>query len=259
MLSKSPLIFLYSIFVLSSCEEKVDLNLNADSGRVVIDAQLSDANSVQRIRVSQSVAFDAQVGSTAVKNAKVTVKDNLNQSFSFQHEKDGYYINRNFKPVVGRKYTLSVGVQKQQFTSSSSMPAYINVDATRVIEKEIAGKTYFFIALSFKDPAKIANYYMYTLSINGKEFRFASAESDQFNDGLEVTHYISDLERSLSSGDKITVRRYCVDVGTYNYWNGYQSTNLSTAAPGNPKSNISNNALGYFSVATVKEYQLAIP
>ncbi len=58
---------------------------------------------------------------------------------------------------------------------------------------------------------------MYTLSINGKEFRFISAESDQFNDGLEVTHYISDLERSLSSGDKITVRRYCVDVGTYNY------------------------------------------
>ena len=259
MLSKPSLILLYSSFIFSSCEEKVDLNLNADSGRIVIDAQLSDASTVQRIRVSQSVAIDAQVGSTAVKNATVIVKDNLNQRYSFQHEKDGYYINRNFKPVVGRKYTLNIGVQKQEFTSSSSMPAYINVDTTRIIEKEIAGKTYFFIALSFKDPAKIANYYMYTLSINGKEFRFASAESDQFNDGLQVTHYISDLERSLSSGDKITVRRYCVDAGTYNYWNGYQSTNLSTAAPGNPKSNISNNALGYFSAATVKEYQLIVP
>ena len=81
MLPKSSLILLYSIFVFSSCEEKVDLNLNADSGRVVIDAQLSDASSMQRIRVSQSVAFEAQVGSTAVKNATVTVKDNLNQSY----------------------------------------------------------------------------------------------------------------------------------------------------------------------------------
>lgn len=259
MLSKSSLILLYSIFIFSSCEEKVDLNLNSDSGRVVIDAQLSDASAVQRIRVSRSVAVDAQAGSTAVKNATVTVKDNLNQNYSFQHEKDGYYINRNFKPIVGRKYTLRVAVQKQQFESSSSMPAYINVDTTRVIEKEIAEKTYFFIALSFKDPVKIPNYYMYTLSINGKGFRFASAESDQFNDGLRVTHYISDLERSLAHGDKITIRRYSVDVATYNYWNGYQSTNLSMAAPGNPKSNISNNALGYFSVATVKEYQLAIP
>jgi hypothetical protein len=259
MLSKSSYILLYSILLFSACEEKVDLNLNADSGRVVIDAQLSDASNIQRIRVSQSVAIEAEMGSTAVKNATVTVKDNLNQNYLFQHEKDGYYINRNFKPAVGRTYTLRVGVNKQQFESSSTMPAYINIETTHIIEKEIAGKTYFFIALSFKDPAKIANYYMYTLSINGKEFRFASTESDQFNDGLQVTHYISDLERSLSHGDKLTVRRYCVDVGTFHYWNGYQSTNLSTAAPGNPKSNISNNALGYFSVAPVKEYQLLIP
>lgn len=259
MLSKSSYTLLYSIILFSACEEKVDLDLNADSGRVVIDAQLSDASNVQRIRVSQSVAIDAEAGSTAVKSATVTVKDNLNQNYSFQHEKDGYYINRNFKPVVGRKYSLHVGVQKKQFESSSTMPAYINVETTRIIEKEIAGKTYFFIALSFKDPAKFANYYMYTLSINGKEFRFASTESDQFNDGLQVTHYISDLERSLSHGDKLKLRRYCVDAGTFHYWNDYQSTNLSTAAPGNPKSNISNNALGYFSVAPVKEYELLIP
>ncbi|WP_262886206.1 hypothetical protein [Sphingobacterium sp. 18053] len=40
---------------------------------------------------------------------------------------------------------------------------------------------------------------------------------------------------------------------------GNGKTNWSTAAPGNPKSNISNNALGYFSVAPVKEYELLIP
>jgi len=155
MLSKPSLILLYSSFIFSSCEEKVDLNLNADSGRIVIDAQLSDASTVQRIRVSQSVAIDAQVGSTAVKNATVIVKDNLNQRYSFQHEKDGYYINRNFKPVVGRKYTLNIGVQNKQFTSSSSMPAYINVDTTRIIEKEIAGKTYFLLPYPLKTRPKL--------------------------------------------------------------------------------------------------------
>jgi hypothetical protein len=259
MQSKSSLILLYSFFTFSSCEEKIDLHLNSDNSRVVIDAQLSDASRLQRIRVSQSVAFDAQISSAAVKNATVIVKDNLNQNYSFLYEKDGYYINRNFRPIVGRKYTLYIGLQKQQFTSNSSMPSYINIDTARIIKKEIAGKTYFFIALSFKDPANTPNYYMYTLSINGKEFQFARAESDQFNDGLQTTHYITDLERSLSQGDKITVRRYCIDAGTYNYWNDYQSTNLATAAPGNPKSNISNNALGYFSAASVREYQLTIP
>ncbi|MDM1295912.1 DUF4249 domain-containing protein [Sphingobacterium sp. N143] len=254
-----PLLILFGLFsLLTACEEKIDLDLNAAASRVVIDAQLSDASAVQRIRISKSVAFDAAVGSSPITGASVIVKDNQNHSFTFQYEKDGNYIHRNFKPVVGRTYSLNVTVQKQQYSASSVMPAYVAVDSTRVLERNIAGKTYFFAALSFKDPIKTANYYLYTLSLNGKPFRFASAQSDQFNNGLRVIHYVSDLETELSPGDDIIVRRYCVDEKTYNYWSEYQNTNLSNAVPGNPTSNISNNALGYFSVAPVKAYTLKV-
>lgn len=250
---------LFSILLLiSSCEEKMDLNLNKAAARVVIDAQLSDASLVQRIRVSHSVGFDDAINTSGIKDATITVKDNQNRSYSFRYEKDGYYIHRSFKPVAGRTYALNVTVQKQQYSSSSQMPAYVAVDSTTVSEKSIAGKTYFFAALTFKDPAKISNYYSYTLSINGGPFRFASAQSDQFNDGLKVTHYISDLQTDLSSGDEVIVRRYCVDEKAYRYWNEYQNNNVSNAAPSNPRSNISNNALGYFSVASLKEYKLKI-
>ncbi len=244
--------------LLLACEEKMDLDLNKAAARIVIDAQLSDASSVQRIRISRSVGFDDPVNTSGIKDATVLVKDNENRSYSFQYEKDGYYTHPNFKPTAGRKYTLLANVQKQQYTSNTQMPAYVAVDSTQLSEKNIAGKTYFFVALTFKDPAKIPNYYLYSLSINGGAFRFASAQSDQFNDGLKVTHYISDLETDLSPGDNVTVRRYCVDEKTYRYWHEYQNNNLSNAAPSNPKSNISNNALGYFSVAPVKEYKLKI-
>ena len=246
------------LLLISSCEEKMDLDLNKAAARVVIDAQLSDASSVQRIRISHSVGFDDPINTSGIKGATVSVKDNENRLYSFQYEKDGYYIHRNFKPVAGRIYTLNVAVQKQQYSSSCQMPAYVAVDSTGISEKSLNGKTYFFATLTFKDPAKVANYYSYTLSINGGPFRFANAQSDQFNDGLKVTHYISDLETDLFSGDEVVVRRYCVDEKTYRYWNEYQNNNLSNAAPSNPKSNISNNALGYFSVASVKEYQLKI-
>jgi len=246
------------LLLISSCEEKIDLDLNKAAARVVIDAQLSDASSVQRIRVSRSVGFDDPVNSSGIKDATILVKDNQNRSYSFQYEKDGYYIHRNFKPVSGMIYTLHVTVQKQQYSSTSQMPSYVAVDSTGISEKNLAGETFFFVALTFKDPAKVSNYYLYTLSINGGPFRFASAESDQFNDGLNVTHYISDLATNLSPGDEVTVRRYCVDEKTYRYWNEYQHNNLSNAAPSNPRSNISNNALGYFSVAPLKEYQLKV-
>ncbi|MDF2474942.1 MAG: hypothetical protein K0S24_425 [Sphingobacterium sp.] len=244
--------------LISSCEEKMDLDLNEAAARVVIDAQLSDASAVQRIRISQSVGFDDPVNTSGIKGATVSVKDNENRNYSFQYEKDGYYIHRNFKPMAGQTYALNVTVQKQKYSSSSRMPIYVPVQSTGISEKSIAGENYIFATLTFNDPPKVSNYYIYTLSINGGPFRFARAESDQFNDGLKVTHYISDLQKDLSRGDNVIVRRYCVDEKTYQYWNEYQNNNLSNAAPSNPKSNISNNALGYFSVAPVKEYPLTI-
>lgn len=244
--------------LISSCEEKMDLDLNEAAARVVIDAQLSDASAVQRIRISRSVGFDDPVNTSGIKGATVSVKDNENRSYSFQYEKDGYYIHRNFKPMAGRRYTLVANVQKTQYTSTCQMPAYVAVESSGISEKNIAGENYFFATLTFQDPAKVSNYYIYTLSINGGPFRFASAQSDQFNNGLKVTHYIADLDTDLSRGDNVIVRRYCVDEKTYQYWNEYQNNNLSNAAPSNPKSNISNNALGYFSVAPVKDYPFKI-
>ncbi|OOG15754.1 hypothetical protein BWD42_24040 [Sphingobacterium sp. CZ-UAM] len=249
---------LSSLFLLiSSCEEKIDLDLHQAAARVVIDAQLSDAGPVQRIRISHSVGFDDAVNTSGIKGATINVRDNQNRSYSFQYDKDGYYIHRNFMPTAGRVYILSANVNKTQYIASCQMPAYVAVDSTAISQKSIAGKSYFFAALSFKDPARVSNYYIYMLSINGGPFRFASAQSDQFNDGLKVTHYIADLETDLSPGDHVSVRRYCVDQKTYQYWNEYQSNTMSNA-PGNPRSNISNNALGYFSVAPSKEYKLQI-
>lgn len=246
------------LLLISSCEEKIDLDLNEAAARVVIDAQLSDASAIQRIRISRSVGFDDPINTSGVKGATIAVKDNENRNYSFQYEKDGYYIHRNFKPIAGRRYTLTANVQKTLYTSTCQMPAYVVVESSSISEKNIAGQNYFFATLTFQDPAKVSNYYIYTLSINGGPFRFASAQSDQFNNGLKVTHYISDLDTDLSRGDNVIVRRYCVDEKTYQYWNEYQNNNLSNAAPSNPKSNISNSALGYFSVAPVKEYPLKI-
>jgi len=258
MTMKKHLIFPCLLLLFTACEEKIDIDLNTASARLVIDAQITDASAIQHIRISRSVGFDQPVNSSGIKGATVVVTDDQNHSYTFQYEKDGNYVHRNFMPVNGRQYRLKVSLQQQIYMSNSKMSSYVNVDSTGIFERKLAGESYFFVTMTFKEPGKVPNYYMYTLSINGKPFRFASVQDDQFNDGLKVTHYISDLETDLSPGDDIVVRRYCVDENTYRYWNEYQRNNLSNAAPGNPQSNISNNALGYFSVAPMREYTLKI-
>jgi len=49
-----------------------------------------------------------------------------------------------------------------------------------------------------------------------------------------------------------------IDKDVFKYWNELQSINPGSAAPANPTSNISNGALGYFSVSSARTYNFFI-
>ncbi|QBQ42142.1 DUF4249 domain-containing protein [Sphingobacterium psychroaquaticum] len=253
--------FLYSVLcfvLLTSCEDKIDIDLNEGDARFVIEAQLSDLDRMQRIRISQTVPFTAEQNSKPVSDAIVSVRDGNGRVYDFTYTDNGNYVHRNFLPVANRTYNLTVRIGASVYESQCTMPSYVDVDSVGVVEESIFGDPYYFATFKFNDPKDVANYYKYDVSINGKGMEFASALSDKFDDGLYVTHQIADSENDLTVGDDIVVRRYCVDKAVYKYWNEFQMTNPGTAAPGNPTSNISNKALGYFSVASGKEYTLKV-
>ena len=250
-------IILFS-FLLFACEEVIDVNLNESASRLVIEAQLSDLSSMQRIRISKTVAFTSEISSQPVEDAVVGVLDENGQMFSFHYNENGNYINNDFLPISGRTYALHVEVEGVKYEASSFMPNYIEVDSIGVIEERIFDEPYYFATFKFNDVKGQRDYYKYDISVNQSEYRFASVFSDKFNDGLFVTHQVADSDRDLIPGDTITIRRYCVDPAVFKYWNELQSTNPGTAAPGNPTSNITNNALGYFSVASGREYGLRV-
>lgn len=53
---------------------------------------------------------------------------------------------------------------------------------------------------------------------------------------------------AVESGDQVFIEIDHIDEANYNYWfTMQQNVSESTAAPANPETNISNNALGYFS------------
>lgn len=242
----------------SACEERIDVDLNDAEPRVVIEANLSDLQATQHIRVSKTVAFNDSVNALGVSDATVFVADSEGKYHSFWHEKDGNYIAEDFMPVSGRDYSLYVEAEGETFYASCYMPTYVGVDSTGISRENILGERYYFATFKFEDPRDVSNYYKYDIAINNEKYRFSSVFRDKFNDGLYVTHQVSDMDKDLNPGDYIAVRRYCIDEKVFKYWNEYQSTNPASAAPANPTSNISNNALGYFSVASVQEFQLQI-
>ena len=70
----------------------------------------------------------------------------------------------------------------------------------------------------------------------------------------------SDHYHDIQSGDSITVVLQTIDEPVYTFFSTLRSnTNGSNAAPANPISNITNNALGYFSACGLRSKSIVVP
>ncbi|MDR2284523.1 MAG: DUF4249 domain-containing protein, partial [Sphingobacterium sp.] len=251
-------ILMSAALLLVSCEDLIEVDLNSANPKIVIEADLNDLSNRQIIRVSRTVDFNSPVSSEAITGAKVLVADSKGKVFDFVDKGDGLYVKEGFKPVVGLTYNLTVNVGEETYQSSTKMYPFVPVDSIAVKEETVFNKTYYFVVLKFNDPIDIPNYYKYDIAINEKGFKFANAYDDKFNDGLYVSHEVADKDNSIELGDSVVVRRQCVAKEVYTYWNQIQMLNPGSAAPANPTSNLSNGALGYFSVSSAKEYGVKI-
>lgn len=254
---KYVFVLFISLFLVG-CEDLIQIDLNTANPKYVIEADINTLSNIQNIRVSQTVAFSETVGSKSINNAIVNVVDSKGKVFNFVYSDNGIYKNMNFKPEEGNTYKLNVKIDEELFTATSQMQKYVEVDSLGIVEETVFNETVYAVTLKFNDPKNINNYYQYEISRNKEKFKFNTAFSDKFNDGLYVSHELADRENSFELNDSITVIRKCIDKDVYNYWNEVQMTNPGSAAPANPTSNIDNGALGYFSVSGAKIYKFKI-
>lgn len=254
------ILFLLCFISFSSCEEVIDLDLKNVNPKYVIEADLPDVMVNPIIKVSQTVNVDEEVPSKPINNATVVVTDTEGKEHIFTSIGDGKYQKSNFGPNRIGKYSLKVSVDDEEFVSSTERVPYVSVDSLGIKGEEIFNEYYYIITFKFNDPKDEVNYYKYSYSVNGAPFKFASVMSDKFNNGLYVTHEITerDEKKKFKLGDIIVVRRECISKDVYTFWNQLQGLNPGSAAPANPDSNISNGALGYFNVSSAKLYEVKI-
>lgn len=254
-MKKKLLIILALLTVLfSACEKVIDLDLENSKASIVIEGNLNDLNVDQLIRVTKTVAFGTDRKSDPISDASVVVRSSANEEITFVYERDGYYRAQNFQVRPGIKYSLEIVAEGEYYRSSVTMPSYVAIDSLGISKEKIFTEERYYPTFKFYDPAQVINYYLYEIAVNNSPMRFASTYNDKFNDGKYITHEISDRTLDLELDDEVRVIRYCVDASVYKFWNEFQSANPGGAAPGNPSSNISNGALGYFSVASAVMY-----
>jgi hypothetical protein len=247
----------FLLIVLFSCEKVIDVDLNEDDPKVVIEATFTAGETTHQVLITKTLNFSEGEPYPVVDNAVVTVTDNLGNAQVLSYAGNGIYQTTGYAVVEGRTYTLSAVIDGKTYTALSTVPTAVSIDQLTVLSFQFGPDTINALIPLRMDPAGIKNFYQFNLFNNNERLSGIYLQDDAFSDGIQVQQPIFDNEGSYESGDTAFVEMYCIDEPVYNYF--FALLQNQTATPANPTSNFSGGCLGYFSARTKDTASVVIP
>lgn len=261
---KKLIYFSFLVVLFSSCKKIISIDTENAAEQIVIEGKINDRVADQQIKISKTVGYTEASVFPTVSGATVNVTDSKGVNYVFTETSPGVYTSR-MKGVYGETYTMKVQAEGKTYTASSKMPNFVEIDSIGIIKNSFFGNDVKTTAVYLIDPADETNYYRFTLNKNGINSKGIYVNNDRLTNGnnLRVQLYFDngdgedDDNDELMSGDKVTVEMESIDANVFDYWYALsgqagRGPNQGTT-PANPTSNISNNALGYFSANTYQK------
>ncbi|MDB5089731.1 MAG: hypothetical protein JWR09_3725 [Mucilaginibacter sp.] len=247
-----------------SCTKVIDLKLGNDTGKLVIEGNITDVSEPQYIKLSRNVAFNNTNTYPAVTGATVSVSDDKGNTYPFKEGPSGTYSINLMNGITGSTYNMTVLTNGASYTASSTMPSLIQLDSITAKTTALnSSKNQKEITVHFKDPAATANQYRFIMYVNNVQVKGVFAFNDDFTDGRYVHNELREDDIKIYPGDTVTVEMQCIDKIIYTYWLTLMQQ-LGTdrpggaVAPSNPPTNITPATLGYFSAHTTQTKTIVI-
>jgi hypothetical protein len=249
----------------TSCQKVIDVKLDDADKKIVIDAVITDQVGGCIVKLSKTKNFKEDNSFNGLSGATVTIKDETGTIIPLNETDPGVYTAPQLKGNNGKTYQLSVNAEGKSYTASSTMPEQVILDSTYLEKQKFFSEEQTFSNVVFQDPAGVKNYYLFKQFVNGKRTDGIFIMDDDLSDGkkFQSTLYLfTDDDKKIKSGDVVEVEMQCIEKAVYKYWYSYDqgaSGGGGGASPANPVSNISGDALGYFSAQTVQHKTMIAP
>lgn len=255
---------LVSLFVATSCEEVVDVDLDTAPPRLVVDASINwvkgTDGSQQTIKLTTTTGYynpDIPV----VSGATVFITNSSGTVFDFiEAPGTGEYLCNNFIPVIDETYVLTVISGGQTYTATETLfatPAITSVTQDNeggFLNDEVE------VRFFFQDPPGIDNWYMVRTDTPLLPYPEYDVNSDRFTQGNEMFEFFSDED--LKAGDVLNFKLYGISERYYNYMalliQLADGGGPFSSPPGTARGNLinqtddANYALGYFRLGEVE-------
>ncbi len=252
MIMKKILLLLSGLaFLLSACEKEVDIDLDASDQKIVIMGTVTNNDFQAQVKINRSVPFDEPSTYPNVTNAVVQITEKIGDVeniISLIQTEPGLYKSENPLGQPGATYTLRVELEGQVYEASSTMPDVVTLSPI-YFDELFPGSI--FAAINFQDVGGRKDFYKANLYIDGEKKPDIFITDDTFTDGMLNGAIFGGPDLAVESGDMVMIEIDHIDEANYNYWfTMLQNVSESTAAPANPETNLSNDALGYFCAYT---------
>ena len=246
-----------------SCRKVIDLKLGHETGKLVIEANVTNKPGQQFIRLSQNVPFTNTNTYPPVSGATVTVTDNNGNNFPFIEGPAGSYYNNSFVATAGNTYAMNVLTNGITYTANSLMPATVHLDSLTFKKNAFKSTSDLReITVHYQDPPNVANQYRFIMTVNSVQVKDVFALNDAFSDGRHVDFDLVETNTDIHPNDTVTVEMQCIDKPIYTYWFTLMQQSFNNpggeVAPANPPTNITPVCLGYFSAHTTQRETIIV-
>ncbi len=254
---------LFATVLVTSCTKVIDLKLGNDTGKLVIEANITNINGPQSITLSQNVPFTSTNVYPPVSGATVTVSDDKGNTYPFTETQSGTYSIKHLQAIFGSTYTMKVTTGGKTYTAVSTMPQPVILDSISSKTDDFSKKSDVRnITVHLQDPAGVPNQYRFVLYDNGVQIKAVFAFDDEFTDGRYLNFDLLQNETDIHPGDMVTVEMQCIDRPVYTYWftlsQQLRNGPGGGVTPSNPPTNITPATLGYFSAHTTQRITLLV-
>jgi len=255
---------LFIILLFSGCEKVIDVDLNEANPAVVIEANLTNSTNFAEVLLTKTGSYFGDSPIEQISDASVIIKDEFGSDFVLNEVEKGLYRSDKilFQPEV--TFQLSVEVESEKFESSSRLNPAVLIDSLVYYYDEgfaflDAG---YIVKIYFIDPPEKSNYYRIKIFENDT-LRNSTEDLIVFDDRLIDGQSLEVTLRGVifEPDDTVSIQLISLDEGAYEYFHTFYeliNVNPGSAAPANPTSNISNDALGYFSAWSADEKTVII-
>jgi hypothetical protein len=256
-------ISLFSISIIS-CEKVIDVELNESDKKYVIEGTISNISGTPaEVRLSETKAFNDQNNFNGISGATVTIQVSGGTTYTLTQTAQGIYRSSAFTGTPGTTYNLSVSINGNTFTATSTMPQQlVTLDTLTVSTFAFGGNSSRIVSPAYKDPIGLGNSYRLIQYVNSTLVKRVFVQNDELSDGLTITRPMINPDSDVSPGNLVKVDLLCIDPNVYKYWYSLDQASTGTnqnATPANPVSNINGGALGYFSAHSVTSKTIVVP